>query len=454
MNYFKGFLAVLFFGVSRAHFTVVSPNNTILENLHALAFQQGEYNASVNYISLLLGLNASCTSDLSAMLNSTDGNYTFFAPNDDAFRAVSGFPNFGSNYCETCSNSSSSSSSNGNGNNNINGNGIIGRNRNNMNMNNNNNINHMVSKCNDSSLAFNATSSELMPCLPQMLQYHLLNETLFFNSTRFGFLNASSYNYTVLPTFLNSSSLVNLSGNDSEDGNNNQVLVFNISNSNGNGNDNGQQDDTSVNFTSPFNVSILHGINPVANVTLFDIPSSNGILHVIDRLLIPPANLTATINATYMDENDNISMNPSVSFLNRTDLEMYANMSGITVFLPSAQSNQTDLSSFNVSNYIFPELFYNNRSFELVGNLSENVFFQQNLTNLNGEIVPILFGRDNSMLFNGSRVIQPNILMKNGVLHIFDSSEASFLNGNNSDDSVGIQRISSSLGRIMRQFIN
>ena len=190
MNYFKGFLAVLFFGASRAHFTVVSPNNTILENLHALAFQQGEYNASVNYISLLLGLNASCTSDLSAMLNSTDGNYTFFAPNDDAFRAVSGFPDFGSNYCETCSNSSSSS--------NCNGNGINGRNRNNMNMNmnnnNNNNNNHMVSKCNDSSLAFNATSSELMPCLPQMLQYHLLNETLFFNSTRFGFLNASSYN--------------------------------------------------------------------------------------------------------------------------------------------------------------------------------------------------------------------------------------------------------------------
>lgn len=467
----------------------VSPNNTILQNLYALAMNQtSSHNASLSYISLLLGLNTSCTANVSALLNSTEGNYTFFAPSDQAFRAIPGFPDFGPNFCQRCNSSSSGSGSSG-------ASGSLMSRIFQVNQ----TGSHCPMGCNDTSLAINATSAQLMPCLPQMLQYHLLNESLTFNSTSFGFLNRSNYNLTVLPTMLNSSCLVNLvnsttgatnatnetSGSvgpigsvsaqqesgigSSEMMQNNQVLVFNISsgmseNNSSSGGAGGSSGSQQSQGSSQFNVTILHGINAPANVTVFDIQSSNGILHVIDALLIPPANMTQTINATYSSSNNTVVSNPNAgmenssglpSFLNQTDLEMYANMSGITVFLPDANSssgnNSLTGSNFNLTNYIFPSLLYNNRSFEVIGNLSDGVFFQQNLTNMNGENVTILFGRNNAMLFNGSRVTQSDILMKNGVLHMFDASQSLFGNAGQSGNST--EGVAAGLGRILRQFI-
>lgn len=477
----------------------VSPNNTILQNLYALAMNQtASHNASLSYISLLLGLNTSCTANVTELLNSTSGNYTFFAPSDQAFRVIPGFPDFGPNFCQHCNGNSTGSSVSGGS-----GGGLMSR------IFQSNQQDQQQQQCpmgcNDTSLAINATSAQLMPCLPQILQYHLLNESLTFNSTTFGFLNRSSYNLTVLPTMLNSSCLVNLvnastgatnatnetsgrvgpvgsvSAQQEEGGSmmqNNQVLVFNISSSSSNNSSEGSGGSQQSSLgSSQFNVTILHGINAPANVTVFDIPSSNGVLHVIDALLIPPANMTQTINSTYSMSSRNVSSSVSSSgnqmsnlpsFLNQTDLEMYANMSGITVFLPDSNSasslgNSTsgnNTTNFNLTNYIFPSLLYNNRSFEVIGNLSDGVFFQQNLTNLNGENVTILFGRNNAMLFNGSRVTQSNILMKNGVLHMFDASQSLFNGGdqesggsNGSNGSGDNNTVAASLGRILRQFV-
>lgn len=447
----------------------VSPNKTILQNLYALSLNHtSSQNACLSYISLLLGLNTSCTANVTELLNSTSGNYTFFAPSDQAFRAIPGFPDFGPNFCQRCNNSHENENSAGGG--------LISRI-----FQNDQGSQQERQKCpigcNDTSLAINSTSSQLMPCLPQILQYHLLNESLIFNSTTFGFLNRSSYNLTVLPTMLNSSCLVNLvnasavatnsTNDDASSGTmqNNQVLVFNIST----GMNEANSSSGSSMGSSKYNVTILHGINAPANVTVFDIPSSNGVLQVIDALLIPPANMTQTINSTYSSNstlgfNSNGGSGLPSSFLNQTDLEMYANMSGITVFLPDANSissignsssGTNSSNTFNITNYIFPSLLYNNRSFEIIGNLSDGVFFQRNLTNLNGENVTILFGRNNAMLYNGSRVTQSNILMKNGVLHMFDASK-SFLgesgggqNGVNSSASA----ITNGLGRILRQLV-
>ena len=432
----------------------VSPNNTILQNLYALSLNDTvpqNSNSTLSYISLLLGLNTSCTAKVSQMLNSTTGNYTFFAPSDQAFRNIQGFPDFGSNFCDNCGEGSKTDSRGG----------LISR------------IfptssSNCSQGCNDTSISLNATSAQLMPCLPQILQYHLLNSTLAFNSTSFGFLNRSSYNLTVLPTMLNSTCLVNLANstsgmmNDSENGNNssmmqnNQVLVFNISSSN-NPNPNRNSNSGELN---PFNVTILHGINLPANVTIFDVQSSNGILHVIDALLIPPANLTDTVNATYSGSSSESSLSSTVpSFLNQTDLEQYSNMSGITIFLPDLNSsnstNSTSTTNFNLTNYIFPSLLYNNRTFDMTGNLSDGVFYQQNLTNLNGENVTILFGRNNAMLFNGSRVTDSNVLMKNGVMHLFEASDSILSGGSDSSNggSSDNNTVAASLGRILRQMI-
>lgn len=439
-------------GSSDGSIMQVSPNNTILQNLYALSLNQ-TYNATLSYITLLLGLNTSCTSNVTEMLNSSSGNYTFFAPSDQAFRAIPGFPDFGSNFCDNCGGGPEKGSGSrvGGG-----GGGLIARIFQSDQGSAQSQQSQCSKGCNDTSLSLNATSPQLMPCLPQILQYHLLNESLIFNATTFGFLNRSSYNLTVLPTMMNSSCLVNLVNSTaggmnetmgSGPGGNNQVLVFNITS---NGNSTG-----SVGSSSGFNVTILHGINRPANVTVFDIESSNGVLHVIDALLIPPANMTDTINATYATmggPSSPVSSN-STSFLNQTELQQYSNMSGITVFLPDLSDNSTSSNStsspsnFNLTNYIFPSLLYNNRSFDLIGNLSDGVFFQQNLTNLNGDNVTILFGRNNAMLFNGSRVTQSNILMKNGVLHLFSPSESIFGSGNATGNGPSSAM---GLGRILR----
>lgn len=494
----------------------VSPNNTILQNLYALSMNSSYFqtpNSSLSYLTLLLGLNTSCTSNLTRILNESSGNMTFFAPSDMAFRAVPGFPDFGPNFGENCLSSSSGSSGSG-GAGGSGGVGLISRIFQSSPSGSSNQSSSCPMGCNDTSLALNATSPQLMSCLPLMLQYHLLNSSLTFNSTTFGFLNRSSYNLTVMPTMLNASCLVNLvnsssgmvnatnetsgnvappvgmfqssNGGDSGIMQNNQVLVFNISSSSnssgsllgGNPNAGGSRSGSSQN-SNGFNVTILHGINTPANVTVFDIPSSNGVLHVIDALLIPPANMTDTINATYSSSDDSSGNNTSgsgsssmlPSFLNQTELEKYSNMSGITIFLPDSNSlgnlnntsnnNSTSSgsgsgssSNFNLTNYIFPSLLYNNRSFEVIGNLSDGVFFQQNLTNLNGDNITILFGRNNAMLFNGSRVIQSDILMKNGVLHLFDASNSIFSSGGGGSSEPGNNStVAASLGRILRQMI-
>lgn len=431
----------------------VSPNNTILQNLYALSLNQTS-NATLSYITLLLGLNTSCTSNVTEMLNSSSGNYTFFAPSDQAFRAIPGFPDFGANFCDNCGGGTADK---GPGSRVGGGGGLIAR----ILQSDQGSAQYpqqsQCSKgCNDTSLSLNATSPQVMPCLPQILQYHLLNESLIFNATTFGFLNRSSYNLTVLPTMMNSSCLVNLVNSTaggmnetmgSGPGGNDQVLVFNIT-SDGNST-------SPAGSSSGFNVTILHGINRPANVTVLDIESSNGVLHVIDALLIPPANMTDTINATYtamMGASSSPGSSNSTSFLNQTELQQYSNMSGITVFLPDLSGNFTSPnnspsspSAFNLTSYIFPSLLYNNRSFDLIGNLSDGVFFQQNLTNLNGDNVTILFGRNNAMLFNGSRVTQSNILMKNGVLHLFSPSESIFgggnATGNGPSSAMGLGRI-------------
>ena len=91
----------------------------------------------------------------------------------------------------------------------------------------------------------------------------------------------------------------------------------------------------------------------------------------------------------------------------------------------------------------------------MTGNLSDGVFYQQNLTNLNGENVTILFGRNNAMLFNGSRVTDSNVLMKNGVMHLFEASDSILSGGSDSSNggSSDNNTVAASLGRILRQMI-
>ncbi len=439
------------FAASPAFNVSVSASNTILQNLQALAMSN--MNTSVSYINLLLGMNTSCTSEVAQLLNSSEAmNLTFFAPSDSAFSNITGWPDLGANFCNNCNNTSSSGLNTGNSSSSTgSSSGAC-----------NNSSSSCAQGCNSTAVGFNATASELSPCLSEVLQYHVLNESLYFNETRFGFLNRSSTNVTVLPTYLNSSCLVHLSnttnntsGGQSQSSNqtqsNNQYLVFNITNTNSSSSSGSGQGQSSSNMTSPYNVTILHGINTPANVTSFDIQSSNGVLHIIDAVLIPPANFSQTLNYTYNmtqsqsnssnstgSSSGGSSNNSSLLFLNQTDLSMLANMTGITVLLPDPegmqQSGNSSNNSFNVTDYVFPQVIFNNQSFVNIGNLTDGVFLQQNFTNINGQNVTFLFGRNYSVIVNGTQITKSNILMDNGVLHLLNSTQLSSHSQNQSQD--------------------
>jgi hypothetical protein len=113
--------------------------------------------------------------------------------------------------------------------------------------------------------------------------------------------------------------------------------------------------------------------------------------------------------------------------LNQTDLNMLANMTGITLLLPDPEGmqgmNSSSNTSFNVTEYLFPQVIFNNQSFVNIGNLSDGVYLQQNFTNINGQNVTFLFGRNYSVIVNGTEISQSNILMDNGVLHLLNSTQ-------------------------------
>jgi uncharacterized surface protein with fasciclin (FAS1) repeats len=420
---------------SAASLPTLSPNNTILQNLHALAYNSSlAGNNTVILMDLLLGLNSSCLSNITSLLNSTSGNLTFFVPNDAAIMDLSGYPMALQNASLCPQRLANAGDSVRSG---------IGMARFFQQTPPVSPIRSGCGMCNSSATNANATLANMLPCTSDFLSYHLLNTSLVFNETYFPFLNNASsssasgseaLNITVLPSYLNSSCLVELSsgsGNETSSGNGaqSQVLVFNVTSGSGGNGQNGAS-------ASPFNATILHGaVFPPANVSYGNIECSNGILHIVDSVLVPPANLTDSLssvfNSTSASQNStqlsNSTLPPGLSsFLNQTQLGNLLNMTGFTLFLPdirNASNATSELGRFNVSDYIFPSLIYNNQTYELIGNLTESVYIQQNFTNINNASVPFLWGRNYSMLVNGTGVSESNILLSNGVLHLLNLTD-------------------------------
>ncbi|KAH8551274.1 FAS1 domain-containing protein [Umbelopsis sp. PMI_123] len=165
-------------------------------------------------------------------------------------------------------------------------------------------------------------------------------------------------------------------------------------------------------------VNVYYGAN-YANVTSADNSASNGVVHIINAVLIPPTNVNGTALQAGLDM--------FVSILNSTNSTDGINKkSGITIFAPNDDAfNSASLSKYNSSQLA------NIVAYHVV----EGLYFSTNLTNLTSPM-NVSSEAGSNFTIDGSggsikltdlsgnqtaHVVKTDILTDNGVIHVIDA---------------------------------
>lgn len=220
-----------------------------------------------------------------------------------------------------------------------------------------------------------------------ILSYHILNGTI--NSTQI------TSNATFVPTHLNSPLLANVTGGQRVEALNNSGTV-----------------------------QIISGLLATSNVTKADIAYNNGIIHVIDAILTPPANISDTAVE--------LNLTAVAGALEEADLvDVVDGARDLTVFAPynDAFKNIGSLVANASSDLIASVLAYHV--------VNGSVLYSTDIKN--GSLDTFGGGKltvtvaNGSVFVNQAKVIIPNVLVANGVVHVIDS----VLNPNNTSIAPG-----------------
>ena len=155
---------------------------------------------------------------------------------------------------------------------------------------------------------------------------------------------------------------------------------------------------------------------------------NNGVLHIVDTFLIPPLDLTVS------SPSFNLTSAPAAFIAAPSILTDYVNVAeDLTIFAPNNNALQSIASSFAsmtvqdftalVEYHIVPSNTTVYYSANLPnGAVAQNgsVYNTTTLTTLQGGNLTVTFVA-NSLFVNQARVIQQDLLLSNGVLHIIDS---------------------------------
>lgn len=162
---------------------------------------------------------------------------------------------------------------------------------------------------------------------------------------------------------------------------------------------------------TPFGVMI----NGSSMVTMPDIETSNGVIHVIDTVLLPPSDIVDTaVNAGF---------DTLVAAVQAAGLEGALRGEGpFTVFAPTEEAfaalGQETLNSLLGD----PETLANILTYHVVGAevYSANVAPGE-VGMFNGDNATISVGEDGSLMIDGATIVTTDIVTANGVIHIIDS---------------------------------
>ncbi|KAK9696034.1 hypothetical protein K7432_012669 [Basidiobolus ranarum] len=156
-------------------------------------------------------------------------------------------------------------------------------------------------------------------------------------------------------------------------------------------------------------VAVSFGLKS-ANVVQADLASSNGVIHIIDQVLMPPTKPSQTATSA--------NLTALVDILNKANLtETVDGLKGATIFAPTNDAltkanagtlNTTMLMDVLKYHVISPSVKY-----------STDLKDGDKLTTLQGTTLSVQVSGGNVMI-NGMKVSTPNVLTNNGVVHVLD----------------------------------
>jgi uncharacterized surface protein with fasciclin (FAS1) repeats len=159
-------------------------------------------------------------------------------------------------------------------------------------------------------------------------------------------------------------------------------------------------------------VTITFGIpgakNTTATVLIADVQCSNGVVHVIDRVLIFPARTSAVASGAGLDAL--VAAVVSVNLVKVVD-----NTSSLTIFAP------TD-AAFSKVGPVDPKVLTQILEYHVVPAVafSNQLYDGEVIPTLNGNTLTVSFD-DDGIYINDAKVLIPNVLTANGVVHVIDS---------------------------------
>lgn len=208
------------------------------------------------------------------------------------------------------------------------------------------------------------------------LKYHVLNQTV------------RAANVTTTPVFLHSlltnSTLTNVTGG--------QVVEARLVGS---------------------NVTLSSGLGYTANVTRANVNITNGVVHIIDNILFPPANVSVTGSRG--------NLTALLGAVNATNLTNFVNhQKDLTIFAPSN-------AAFEAIGSILPSLSVADAANILGYHVINGTVAYSSLL-ANGTSVRSYAGgalnitvQDGQVFVNAARVIAADVLVANGVVHVIDA---------------------------------
>ncbi|CEG70152.1 hypothetical protein RMATCC62417_06099 [Rhizopus microsporus] len=428
-------------------------NSTIYEVLNSTE------SSPVQWISQFLQSSPNYES-LINLLNQSETNITVFIPSDQVYQAISSFTNSTNNTTNgggtanggtNNGNSSNGTSSNGtssNGNS-SDGNSSNGNSSNGGSSNGGSSTNGSENNGASFNMSQYFTSPYIMNFnMTDVIYYHIVNESILIQDL---FSNDTMGNATVVNSLVSNDTInrlgygvqlllqkiqANQTNSTETPGNQTNGTGTSGNQTNGTEASGGQSStlvtDGSSNNNAGFNYTIGNGFGYATINTTQMVQTSNGIIYIIDKVLVPPVDFNLTLEAlpnitqfsNLTTEQFNVTqfeqLFTTLNATNSSAFETLANMTNATYFVPVDNAFAMTGQS-QVDNQTLPNL--------LAAHIVQGVYYTTNITNATEDITAqslagqniTLSKNDTNFFVNNATIVVPNILLDSGVVHLIDT---------------------------------